>query len=649
LTTLKKDAANTTPGGKTTPFDRVSHQKKVRQWFQQPVRFCKEIEKEQLKYPDMCIFHLSKSHATADCYVRKKGDNQPASSDQSTSASTSGGASRGQLRHITEENFSDAVENESNDACLESLDNDTNDVDLLYFARVSNHYLRLVRSSPATSTLERHSMNFPVIADSGANFHMFKDRDFFTTLSSAMGHVILGDGKTSLNIMGVGTVECIVDNHLLVLENVRYVPDLSESVYSLFQHIQQPGHCVRSSFEEGLFVVFPTFACKARIGLHDIYLDFIPACHKSVSLPDTIPDAPSNTTLSPSIPFHRSIQQFQEELHSNTEYLDTLLQKLRDYYELVKTKRQLDFEVPAGFQKFTQHYNLHQQNLIHQPQQQPDGATDGGSDDFLHHHTSVSPLPPALPESPLLDTADMSNTVTNTSPSEGSPPIVRSVDKPSSSLPCTITMSEDFLHASMGFRRVDTIKKHLTDLYCATIKLDSSPADAVLDAGDLATMRKTPRNTSAVPRPSHFGDVVHMDIVFGPEVSIGNIHYGLIFSDRHSRMTYIYPLQNLTSDIPKQMQAFFAHLGMLPKRLISDFDLKLIGGSARNYLNSMLIHVNAAPSHRQDRNGLVERHWQTMVSMARNWLASSELWEACCGGVQLFSSSSRRWIIYYPL
>jgi hypothetical protein len=39
----------------------------------------------------------------------------------------------------------------------------------------------------------------------------------------------------------------------------------------------------------------------------------------------------------------------------------------------------------------------------------------------------------------------------------------------------------------------------------------------------------------------------------------------------------------------------------------------------------MLIHVNAAPSYRQDKNGLVERHWQTMVAMARNWLASAEL------------------------
>ncbi len=35
--------------------------------------------------------------------------------------------------------------------------------------------------------------------------------------------------------------------------------------------------------------------------------------------------------------------------------------------------------------------------------------------------------------------------------------------------------------------------------------------------------------------------------------------------------------------------------------------------------------MNAAPSHRQDKNGLAERHWQTMVSMAQNWLASAKL------------------------
>ena len=73
------------------------------------------------------------------------------------------------------------------------------------------------------------------------------------------------------------------------------------------------------------------------------------------------------------------------------------------------------------------------------------------------------------------------------------------------------------------------------------------------------------------------------------------------------------------------MEYFFAHLGFTPKRLISDFDTKLIGGKARDYLNSLRIYVNAALAYRQDRNSLVERHWQTLTMMARNWLASAEL------------------------
>jgi hypothetical protein len=169
------------------------------------------------------------------------------------------------------------------------------------------------------------------------------------------------------------------------------------------------------------------------------------------------------------------------------------------------------------------------------------------------------------------------------------------------------------------------MKQHFHSLYQDTIKIDNLPADAILDPGDYATMRKKNHSTTPVLRPSHFGAVMHMDIVFGPEVAIGNIYYALLFSDCYSRMNYIYPLQNLTTEKLKQMQAFFAHIGRLPDRLITDIDLKLIGGKAREYLNSLLVHVNAAPAYRQDKNGLVERHWQTMVSMACNWLASAEL------------------------
>jgi len=186
-------------------------------------------------------------------------------------------------------------------------------------------------------------------------------------------------------------------------------------------------------------------------------------------------------------------------------------------------------------------------------------------------------------------------------------------------------MNEDYLRACVGFRRVDTIKRFLGDLYQSTVTLDNTPADAVLDQGNFASLKKKPRNTSPVSRPQNFGDVMHIDIIFGPEVAVGNIHYGLLIVDRFSRMTYLQPLHNLTTDIQKQLEAFFAHIGFIPRRLISDFDLKLIGGRAQDYLNSMLIHVNAAPPHCQDKNSLAERHWQTLVSMSRNWLASAEL------------------------
>jgi hypothetical protein len=75
------------------------------------------------------------------------------------------------------------------------------------------------------------------------------------------------------------------------------------------------------------------------------------------------------------------------------------------------------------------------------------------------------------------------------------------------------------------------MKKHLPSLYKDTIFFDSLPPDAVLDAGDLATMRKSSHNTTPVPPPSLFGAVIHMDIVFGlmsPWVTSTMLCYSLI-------------------------------------------------------------------------------------------------------------------------
>lgn len=74
----------------------------------QPVLFCKDIEKEQLKYPDMCLFHLSKTHLTEECHVKKECDRQIAE-QKSKNSIPSASTSTGQLWNIKEDLFGDAV------------------------------------------------------------------------------------------------------------------------------------------------------------------------------------------------------------------------------------------------------------------------------------------------------------------------------------------------------------------------------------------------------------------------------------------------------------------------------------------------------------------------------------------------------------
>jgi hypothetical protein len=178
--------------------DHTAHRKKVKHWFMNPLKFCKEIEAEQCKYSNKCIYHLSKTHPTETCTVKKECDKLLSTTKPSDTPSTSTTSTRGQLRHILEE---EAPRIDDEDACLVSdddPDNDTKDEVLNYFSLVTQHYLRLIKTKPGLVT--RHSIQFPIIANSGANFHMFREKEFFSSIQPATGQVILGDGKTTLPI-----------------------------------------------------------------------------------------------------------------------------------------------------------------------------------------------------------------------------------------------------------------------------------------------------------------------------------------------------------------------------------------------------------------------------------------------------------------
>jgi hypothetical protein len=60
----------------------------------------------------------------------------------------------GQLRHITEDVFEDAEDDVDTIVGSADLGNDTNEESLLYFARLSKHYLRLVTASPSLDQIQ---------------------------------------------------------------------------------------------------------------------------------------------------------------------------------------------------------------------------------------------------------------------------------------------------------------------------------------------------------------------------------------------------------------------------------------------------------------------------------------------------------------
>lgn len=329
-----------------------------------------------------------------------------------------------------------------------------------------------------------------MIADSGANYYMFKEREFFETLLPTSGTVLLGDGKTTLSIKGVGTVKCKIGSNILVLHNVRYILDLSESTYSFFLHIQSANHKFESSFEDGLHIIFPDFKTKAVIGSHDIYLDVLPMSY-----------TPSNSEDSKSIqdmhsPICRHVTKFHAEIETETRQLDKILHNLREYYASVKTKRQLGFDVPTGFRWSSAHSKLFHSYSTSVKTDAPDLPFQNDADLESTSTTNLVDVQnPTLNHTVLLDYTD-NKSIHDTDQSIQSHiiPIIRSVDKPSSSLPKNINMKEDYLCACMGFCRIDTVKRCFNYLYQETIHLDNTPADAILESGNFATLKKKNQN-----------------------------------------------------------------------------------------------------------------------------------------------------------
>jgi len=190
-------------------------------------------------------------------------------------------------------------------------------------------------------------------------------------------------------------------------------------------------------FDTGLFLTFPTFSTKAIIGEHDIYLD--PSLGHNVDL--SYLQSPLASSLS-SASICRALTQVDNNPNIKPTKQDHLLNQLCQYYKDIKTKRQLNLEVPVGFCQNNQLQRNVKEFMVSLPSK-VDSDLEISDDIFL----------PLLDQNVVSDTIDISEpSPLSDSSSPSRVPIIRCVDEPCSSLFSRLTLNEDFIWASVGFQ-----------------------------------------------------------------------------------------------------------------------------------------------------------------------------------------------------
>ena len=100
------------------------------------------------------------------------------------------------------------------------------------------------------------------IIDSGSTADMCCNKVFFSDLHLFKNDekhnriVILGDGKTSVSVDGIGTIDIFLNKKRIIKQNVFFVKDLADTLISIKAHIKFNG-CEVWSNSNTLYLGFP--------------------------------------------------------------------------------------------------------------------------------------------------------------------------------------------------------------------------------------------------------------------------------------------------------------------------------------------------------------------------------------------------------
>ncbi len=203
-------------------------------------------------------------------------------------------------------------------------------------------------------------------------------------------------------------------------------------------------------------------------------------------------------------------------------------------------------------------------------------------------------------------------------------PKILSSDKPPSSAPARKRMTLQQLHGYLGFCQINNWDV-IHDIAQPNIDIIKT-GEKVLELGDVANIKKSRKNNIPIQRPLNFMDTVHMDIGYGDCLAVGGAQYCVLFVDRSVRKHFVYPLRSLNhEEIIGCLDSLVVDAGCAPRRILTDFDNKILDGRVTKWFQFHKVKVQAAPPGRQNQNGLVECAWQTSCNMARSYITDMRM------------------------
>ena len=154
--------------------------------------------------------------------------------------------------------------------------------------------------------------------------------------------------------------------------------------------------------------------------------------------------------------------------------------------------------------------------------------------------------------------------------------------------------------------------------------ISSKDREKILDLGEIATVPKSSSSKQPLPLPPQFGQIVHMDIIYGTVPAFDGVKYALFLVDRATRHRFILPMKSLKNDLLPTLQEFCRNIGFTPKRYVTNFDHKLMRRAVLGNFQDDEGHdtIESAPPRKQNQNGLAEGNWKSILFMARSWLTS---------------------------